>query len=144
MKLLRMSLLSLSALLLFSCGQDGLNMRTDRTSIKANAAGSIATDIAGGCGCSLQFNPVCGQDHKTYDSACVANCLGIAYTFGACDINGGLSCSSTVQHVCAQPPMPSCESGVTCAQVMPAPKAYLNLCQMVEAKAVFINNGVCQ
>ena len=144
MKLLKLSLIFVATFILSSCGQDGLNMRTDRTTIKANAAGTMATDVAGGCGCSLQFNPVCGQDNKTYDSACVANCLEIPYTFGACDNAGKLNCSSTVQYVCAQPPMPSCEAGTTCAQVMPTPKAYLNLCQMVEAQAVFINNGVCQ
>ncbi len=132
------------ALLLVSCGQDGMNMRSTRTTVSSTQAGTMGTDAAGGCGCSLQFNPVCGEDHKTYDSACVANCLGVAYTFGACDVNGTLNCSSIVQYVCAQPPMPECTSGTACAQVMPSPKAYLNLCQMIEAKAVFINNGVCQ
>lgn len=132
------------AIFLVSCGQDGLNMRTTRTTVSASQSGSITTDAAGGCGCSLQFNPVCGEDHKTYDSACVANCLGVAYTFGACDVNGSLNCASIVQYVCAQPPMPECTSNTACAQVMPSPKAYLNLCQMVEANAVFINNGVCQ
>lgn len=130
------------ALLIGACGQDGLNIRTDRQNISANGAG-IDTDAAAGCGCPLQFNPVCGQDNRTYDSSCIANCLNVSYTFGACDNNGKLNCSSTVQYVCAQPPMPPCEAGTSCAQVMPPAKAYLNLCQMIEAKAVFISNGVC-
>ena len=130
-------------LLVSSCGQDAFSLRDERKSTDTYEAG-MTSDVAGSCGCSLTFNPVCGTDNKTYDSPCVANCLGVSYTFGACDFNGNISCSSTVQYVCAQPPMPECDPGVTCAQVMPSPKAYLNLCQMVEAGAVFINNGVCK
>ncbi|MGB4885218.1 MAG: Kazal-type serine protease inhibitor [Ferruginibacter sp.] len=37
------------------------------------------------CVCSMQYDPVCGCDGKTYGNACVANCEGIKfYTKGPC------------------------------------------------------------
>ena len=37
------------------------------------------------CICTLQYDPVCGCNHKTYGNACEANCAGItSYTSGEC------------------------------------------------------------
>ena len=37
------------------------------------------------CVCTLQYDPVCGCNNKTYGNACAANCAGItSYTNGAC------------------------------------------------------------
>lgn len=131
------------AFLLSACGPDSA-LREDRNDNKNVSRTGIDTDVAGGCGCPIEFNPVCGEDHRTYDSACIANCLEVPYTFGACNNGGSFNCSSIVQYVCAQPPMPSCQSTtVSCPQVMPAPKTYLNLCKMAEDNADFKSNGAC-
>ncbi len=37
------------------------------------------------CVCTLQYDPVCGCNNKTYGNACQAGCAGItSYTNGAC------------------------------------------------------------
>lgn len=37
------------------------------------------------CLCTLQYDPVCGCNNKTYGNACAAGCAGIkTYTKGAC------------------------------------------------------------
>ncbi|MCE7924283.1 MAG: hypothetical protein DYG98_14655 [Haliscomenobacteraceae bacterium CHB4] len=37
------------------------------------------------CVCTMQYDPVCGCNNKTYSNACVAECAGIKkYTKGEC------------------------------------------------------------
>ncbi|MDQ3142116.1 MAG: hypothetical protein M3Q56_07705 [Bacteroidota bacterium] len=37
------------------------------------------------CVCTLQYDPVCGCNNKTYGNACQANCAGIKeFTKGEC------------------------------------------------------------
>jgi hypothetical protein len=38
-----------------------------------------------GCTCTMQYDPVCGCNKKTYSNSCVAECHGIKeYTKGEC------------------------------------------------------------
>lgn len=39
------------------------------------------------CMCTMQYDPVCGCDNKTYGNACVANCEGVkSFTKGECPV----------------------------------------------------------
>lgn len=38
------------------------------------------------CICTMQYDPVCGEDKKQYSNACMADCAGVKnYTLGECD-----------------------------------------------------------
>jgi hypothetical protein len=38
------------------------------------------------CVCTMQYDPVCGCNNKTYGNACMAECMGIMdYSKGPCD-----------------------------------------------------------
>ena len=42
------------------------------------------------CVCTMEYNPVCGCNNKTYGNACAAECAGITeYTEGPCKESGG-------------------------------------------------------
>lgn len=52
-------------------------------------------------------------------------------------------CTMEVNPVCGQPPMPICPAGMACAQVMPSPKTYTNMCQLNKAGAKYLYSGTC-
>lgn len=52
-------------------------------------------------------------------------------------------CTTEVNPVCGQPPMPNCPSGMACAQVMPSPKTYTNICELNKADSEYLYAGAC-
>ena len=55
-----------------------------------------------------------------------------------------VACTEIYQPVCGQPPMPECPPGAYCKMVMPPPKTYSNMCELENAGAEFLYNGVCK
>lgn len=53
-------------------------------------------------------------------------------------------CPEIYEPVCAQPSMKSCAPGMSCVQVMPAARSYVNLCQMWIDGADFVEFGTCE
>lgn len=128
---------------LSSCGQDPSLTRSKKSDsvdrLSASASGSIMP-----CGCSEQYDPVCGQNNVQFTNACVANCYGVNYSLGFCQGGTTSFCNSDSGYVCGQPPMPECQEGMACTTVMPAPKTYNNECVMMQARASLVHLGLCQ
>ncbi len=50
-----------------------------------NPAKNCKENVQADCICTLQYDPVCGCNKKTYGNACAANCAGIkTFTKGEC------------------------------------------------------------
>lgn len=54
------------------------------------------------------------------------------------------ACTMEYMPICGQPPMPSCPSGMACAQVMPQPVTYGNDCMRRASQADLLYSGECQ
>jgi hypothetical protein len=135
--------LLIALLVLFvSCGQEPSLSRVNRGDatdrLSAQTTGSLMP-----CGCSEQYDPVCGENNVQFTNACVANCYGVNYSMGFCQGGTQSFCNSDSGHVCGQPPMPECSAGQACATVMPAPRTYANECVMMQARASLVHVGLC-
>lgn len=54
------------------------------------------------------------------------------------------NCTSDVVNVCGQPPMSECPDGMACAQVMPEPQTYSDLCKLKSEWAEYLYLGECK
>lgn len=57
--------------------------------------------------------------------------------------NDKAPCKHSEKPVCGQPPMPECQTGLACVQMMPLQKNYSNRCEMEKAKAYLVSEGAC-
>jgi len=63
----------------FSCGNKNLAQEQEEECVE---------QIKPDCVCTMEYDPVCGCNAKTFGNACTAECHGITkYTKGECDQN---------------------------------------------------------
>lgn len=61
----------------------------------------IFVPVVDGCGCGLQYNPVCGVDAQTYGNECIAGCMNQKVAApGACQ-----ACTNTAKGSMASAPL---------------------------------------
>ncbi|MCX6807322.1 MAG: S-layer homology domain-containing protein [Patescibacteria group bacterium] len=61
------------------------------------------------------------------------------YVFATADIK----CSGIYDPICGQPIMPICPAGMYCEQMIPAPRTYMNMCDLTDKGAEFLYKGIC-
>ena len=92
--------------------------------------------------CTMQYDPVCGVDNKTYGNACVAGAEGVAVKH-----KGECTAEDTGPKACTKEYMPVCgyvEVQCVRAPCYPIPTTFGNRCEAENANATFITEGACK
>jgi hypothetical protein len=85
---------------------------------------------------------------QTYSNTCEMGVANASFSYyGECNDDEEdlrTACPAIYAPVCAQPVMPTCPEGVSCAAVMPSPKTYASMCILNQSNSQFLYEGECK